>query len=41
MKLIAADEDGKVLTTDVLPAYLDKEITLYYYIGNEISLCNS
>ena len=33
MKLISADVDGKVLVDDDLPAYLSKEITLYYYIG--------
>ena len=34
MKLIPADESGKVLVLDSYPDYLGKEITLYYYIGN-------
>ena len=33
MKLIPADEHRKVLLTNDLPEYLDKEVTLYYYIG--------
>ena len=33
MKLIAADENGKVQVDHDLPQYFDKEITLYYYIG--------
>ena len=33
MKLIPADINGKVIATDLVPSYLDKEITLYYYIG--------
>ena len=36
MKLIPADVNGKVLATDLVPSYLEKEITLYYYIGNNL-----
>ena len=34
MKLIPSDENGKVIAVDDFPQYMDKEITLYYYIGN-------
>ena len=33
MKLIPADSNGKVSYVETIPDYLDKEITLYYYIG--------
>ena len=33
MRLIPADVNGKVMMTQNYPDYLDKEITLYYYIG--------
>ena len=33
MKLIAADENGRVNIDSDLPHYFEKEITLYYYIG--------
>ena len=33
IKLIPADVNGKVLVTDSFPCYLNKEITVYYYIG--------
>ena len=34
MKLIPADNDGRVLLLDNFPSFVDKEITLYYFIGN-------
>ena len=33
VKIIPADEEGKVLVDSDFPEYLDKEITVYYYIG--------
>ena len=33
MKLMPSDVNGKVSENDCVPEYLDKEITLYYYIG--------
>ena len=38
MKLIPADVEGKVLLNAHVPSYLDKEITLYYYIGKQFIL---
>ena len=38
MKLIPADTEGKVLLTNSVPQYLDKEITLYYYVGMYICI---
>ena len=34
MKLIPCDENGRVMVRHELYSFLDKEITLYYYIGN-------
>ena len=36
MKLIPSDEDGRVLIGNPDYSLLDKEFTLYYYIGNMI-----
>ena len=33
IKIIPATVDGKVLIDHDLPTYLDKEFTVYYYIG--------
>ena len=40
MKLIPTDVNGKVLMDTAMPEYLDKEITLYYYIGTHLSSWN-
>ena len=36
MKLIPADKDGKVLVPEGFPEYMEKELTLYYFIGKTI-----
>ena len=33
IKLIDVDDDGRPLTNTNLPEYLQKEITMYYYLG--------
>ena len=33
IKLIPADSNGKIVVNETAPAYLDKEIMVYYFIG--------
>ena len=36
MRLIPANVDGKVDVNCQVPDYLEKEITLYYYLGRDL-----
>ena len=36
MKLIPTDENGKISNDTTLVPYMEKEITLYYYIGKRL-----
>ena len=34
IKIIDVDEDGRPLPQSMLPQHLQKEITMYYYLGD-------
>ena len=38
VKLIDVDEEGKPLTESALPEYLQREICVYYFIGNKTNI---